>query len=395
MKSIAIYTSTRADFGLLKPLINQLISNKKLEVRIFAAGTHFDKNFGNTIEEIEVAFPQHVFYKIHQNMNEDPQLRNIRVMSESLLLYSQYLQKDPPDFAIVLGDRHEALCFGLACSSLNIPLAHLHGGELTYGALDDKFRHCLTKLSNWHFTACEIYRQRVIQMGENPADVFNVGALGVENALHHKLMSREELQNDLGIKIPAETYLFTFHPETNSADYGAEILKSFLMKVADRLKSHNAFVIITGVNSDPGAQAIRNILNDFQAQLGSQYVYMKESLGLTRYLSVMKIATAVLGNSSSGILEAYSLKTPTLNIGNRQEGRERETSVIDLGSVSDCMRFNFDTVVRMKNNLTETNTPSTFGNGRTSGLIADRIDQITHDNREFTFKKFFDVQIIK
>lgn len=393
-KKIAVYTSTRADFGLLKPLIANLIQLQKFEVRIFVTGTHLDPDFGSTVSEIEKFFPNEIFYRVQQSMKENAKAKNLFIMSEAIQKYTEALVANPPDLAIVLGDRYEALCFGLVCASLGLPIAHLHGGELTLGAIDDKFRHCLTKLSNWHFVACENYKQRVIQLGEQPDTVFNVGALGVDNALNQKVMSADELQADLGIDFKkfSELYLFTFHPETNAKDSGAELLKAFLSNLSKRLKSHSGLVVITGVNSDPGCEVIKEILLKFQSE-NTPHVYFKESLGLVRYLSVMKLATAVLGNSSSGILEAHSMKTPGVNLGYRQQGRERENSVVDLPLASDCLKFDFEKLVILKKQLLQAIAEkSIFGDGKTATLIAKNVEEILQKNTFSMTKEFFDLQ---
>lgn len=390
---IAIYTSTRADFGILKPLIQQLISAQEFEVRLFVTGTHLEKDFGYTVAEIEKYFPQNIFYRVQHTMKEDPRLKNLKVMGELIPKYSEALVENPPQMAVVLGDRYEALCFGLVCASLNIPFAHLHGGELTLGAIDDKFRHCLTKLANWHFTACEKYRERVIQLGERPEKVFNVGALGVENALNEKLMSEADLQSDLGISFGSdkENYLFTFHPETNSADYGQNLLKGFLLKLSQRIQSHQIHIIMTGVNSDPGAEKIKKQIQEFQDRHPKNVIF-RESLGMIRYLSVMKKVTAVLGNSSSGILEAYSLGTPAVNLGSRQAGREREASVIDLATANDCLEFDFSRLVQVKKQLmTSAPKESIFGNGQTSKKIVAELQNISRQQDFSIVKEFYDL----
>lgn len=395
---IAIYTSTRADFGILKPLIQQLVSLADFDVRIFVTGTHLEKDFGYTVTEIEKFFPHHIFYRVQHAMKEDPRYKNLKIMGELIQKYTEALVETPSEMAVILGDRYEALCFGLVCASLNIPFAHLHGGELTLGAIDDKFRHCLTKLANWHFVACERYRQRVIQLGEAPDKVFNVGALGVENALNEKLMSATELEQDLGISFQSknEIYLLTFHPETNSADSGEKLLNAFLGKLSERIQNNQAKVIITGVNSDPGAQLIKKCIQDFHNRHSGNVIF-RESLGMVRYLSVMKKVTAVLGNSSSGILEAYSLGTPTVNLGSRQAGREREQAVIDLASVAECAGFEFSRLVQLKNQLmTSVPKESIFGNGQTSQKMANELQSISKASRKQGFsvvKEFYDLSI--
>jgi len=386
MKKIAVFTSTRADYGLLKPLIKRLVQDSSLRPQLFIAGTHFDKKFGHTVNEIKKDFSKYIFYKVSQNMSESPKYKSLNVMADSILKYAKALQKSLPDLAIILGDRYEALCFALVCHSLQVPIAHIHGGELTYGALDEQYRHCITKLSTLHFTACETYRKRVIQLGEDPKRVFNVGALGVENALHHPLLTKKELEKSLKVKLPEEFYILTFHPETHSKDYGVGLLKAFLKNLKNYVKSKNTFVIITGVNSDPGGKEIRAALKDFCKAAGSQKTLFVESLGGGRYLSAVKLATAVLGNSSSGILEAHSLKTPCVNIGLRQKGREREKSVMDLVTQQECANFDLDSLNLKKKHLGRA-TVNRIGNGNASQLIIKKLKK----DFELQPKYFFDI----
>lgn len=374
-KTVAVYTSTRAEFGLLKPLIEKLKNNKNIEVRIFVTGTHLSADFGLTVSEIEKDFKNEIYYRVEHSNNEDSQTGTLNVMSEALIKYGQALSQAKPDLAIVLGDRYEALCFGIACSSLHIPIVHIHGGELTFGALDDKFRHCLTKLSDWHMVACEEYRKRVIQMGEYPETVFNTGALGIDNSLNLNLLSKDELQKNLNIEIPDELYLFTFHPETNSPDFGLELLQSFLKRVEERLNSRKALLVITGTNSDAGSGVVREALRSFVAKNQSKTLFV-ESLGVVRYLSVMRLATAVLGNSSSGVLEAFSLKTPTVNLGSRQNGRVRDFGVVDLPDSKSCVSFDFDRVIELKKQLVAQNQKSLLGDGTASEIMQSKIVSI-------------------
>lgn len=392
---IAVYTSTRADFGILKPLISQLIGSTDFETRLFVTGTHLEKDFGYTVTEIEKYFASHIFYRVQHAMNEDPVYKNIKIMGDLIQKYAQALVENPPEMAVLLGDRYEAMCFGLVCVSLGIPFAHLHGGEVTLGAIDDKFRHCLTKLAHWHFVACERYLKRVIQLGEKPDRVFNVGALGVENALTEKLMTSDELQKDLALSFApgTETYLMTFHPETNTSDGGQALLTAFLGRLSERIVQHQAKVILTGVNSDPGAQAVREIIQNFVAR-HPQNVVFRESLGMVRYLSVMKKVTAVLGNSSSGILEAYSLGTPTVNLGSRQDGRERETSVIDVVTPKECIEFDFSRLIQLKKQfMTSQQKESIFGNGQTSQKICVQLQKIAQQREFGPLKEFFDLPL--
>lgn len=388
-KKIAIYTSTRADFGLLRPLIAQLIKNTELEVRLFVTGTHLKSEYGYTITEIEKDYKELIYYKVPHIENQDKSLKNLDVMGDVLKSYATALIANKPDLAVVLGDRYEALSFGLVCANLMIPLVHIHGGEITTGAIDDKFRHSLTKLSEWHMVACEEYRQRVICMGESPERVYNCGALGVDNALHIKTLSLEQVESELKVKISNELYLFTYHPETNSSDYGLNLLRSFLKKLKQRVQESNAFVILTGVNSDAGRDLILSEIQAFVGELGPQALFV-ESLGVLRYLSVLKLATAVIGNSSSGVLESYSMGTPAVNIGSRQDGRIRESNVIDLKNINSIEAFKFTDLVKLKSQMRTGQNPSVFGNGKTAEIMAKNISQICTDLDITRNKAFYD-----
>ena len=376
MKSkVAVYTSTRAEYGLMRPLVMRLAQLEHIDTRLFVTGTHFSEQFGLTINEIRSDFPNLIYYQVVHSIEEDSVYKNTMIMGEALQKYSKALADDRPDVAIVLGDRYEALCFGLACASLNIPLIHLHGGELTFGAVDDKYRHCLTKLAEWHFVACEKYRERVIQLGEPPANVYNLGSLGVDNALNLQLRTKSDLEQILKIELPEEFYILTFHPETNSKDYGQRLLTDFLAKVEARLKSSSAKLIVTGVNNDHGAMNVKRILQSF-VQKNQDRSHYFESLGVLNYLSMVAHATAVLGNSSSGVLEAHSLKTPAINIGSRQAGRERESSLLDFLTSESIESIDFEELLNLKRQLVSKPTRSIFGDGATAQKMAECIVQI-------------------
>lgn len=393
MKSkVVIYTSTRADYGIYKPLINELLKHSEIDLKLFVTGTHLDAAFGSTVSEIEEDHKDLIGYRVAFTTTIEKKFNNLKTMAEAINLYSDALVQNKPDLAIVLGDRYETLSFAMVCSGLHIPIVHLHGGELSLGSLDDIYRHCITKLSNWHFVACEEYKQRVIQLGESPDSVFNFGALGVENALTHKLLSREELSEALGSKLKDEFYLFTFHPETQSTDSGAEILKEFLMKFKQHLSSTGAQVLITGVNNDPGSADIRHILKNFISENKENAIFI-ESLGLKRYLSAAKLATAVLGNSSSGILEAHSLGTPALNLGTRQAGRAREASVIEFVDIASLQKIDFSVVKKLKMQLGAAKPISIFGDDNVSKPMALKIADLCAQHGKTTAKIFYDAQV--
>jgi UDP-hydrolysing UDP-N-acetyl-D-glucosamine 2-epimerase len=388
---IAVYTSTRAEYGLMRPLLKRLEQKQEFETRLFVTGTHFSEKYGYTVSEIEKDFPNLIHYRVEHNITEDVKHKSTIIMSDAIASYAKALVANPPDLAVVLGDRYEALCFGLVCASLNIPLVHLHGGELTYGAIDDKYRHCLTKLSEWHFVACETYRNRVMQLGENPKNIYNVGSLGVDNALNLKLLNRDELQTALGVELSGEYYVFTFHPETNSPDFGVSLLNAFLNKIETHLKNSITQIILTGVNNDPGSALVKKVLEDF-CQRNKSNVFYFESLGVLKYLSAVSHATAVLGNSSSGVLEAHSLKTPAINVGSRQEGRERETSLIDFPTEDSLHSLNFSKLIELKHSLSTSKNSSNFGDGKASAKMVEALSDIAQNlvANSKPIKRFFD-----
>jgi GDP/UDP-N,N'-diacetylbacillosamine 2-epimerase (hydrolysing) len=391
MKKIVVYTSTRADYGLLKPFIDKLKQIENLDVVLFVTGTHLSADFGFTVSEIEANHNDLIRYRVEHSSVEDKSTSNLNIMSEALQKYATILSADKPDMAVVLGDRYEALCFGLSCAALHIPLIHIHGGEITTGAIDDKFRHCLTKLSEWHFVACDRYKKRVIQLGENPDTVFNTGALGVDNALNLKLKNQSTLENELKIKIPKEFYLCTFHPETNSQDFGAELLNHFFTKLEKRVKDKNALVLVTGVNSDAGSDKIRKIKKDYVEKLGKNALFF-ESLGVVNYLSFMSLATVVVGNSSSGVLEAYSMKTPTINLGYRQNGRIREPSVLDFLTPESLLELNFDQILSLKDNMRSGSQISLFGDGNAALKMSEAVKIILQNlSKSVQSKVFYDI----
>ena len=246
-------------------------------------------------------------------------------MGLALSGYGEALQRLSPDLIVILGDRYESFCLAAAAQVLRIPIAHIHGGETTEGAVDEAFRHSITKMAHIHFPSCEDYRNRVIQLGEAPANVFNVGALGIENIRKIQCLTRAELEASLQFSLQAPVFLVTFHPVTlEHATAGAQVQQLF--DALDRFPEHQ--IIFTKANADTDGQVINEMIDRFAA-INPQRCLAVASLGLQRYLSAMKICAAVIGNSSSGILEAPIFKVPTVNIGDRQKGRLRVKSILD------------------------------------------------------------------
>lgn len=319
---ICVLTTTRADYGILRPLLSALSEDGALELRLAVTGSHLSGDFGMTVREIEAdGFPIDARIPILQV--EDHSMS--RELSRAVEGFGDYFRARPPALLIALGDRYEAFAACAAAVCACVPIAHLHGGETTEGAVDEYFRHCITKMSYLHFTAAEAYRRRVIQLGEDPARVFNVGGLGVENALHTEFLTPEQLENELDFPLFSRPYVVTtFHPVTLEPGLAKTQLGELLAAIAGREDLH---FLITKSNADTGGWDINKRLDAFAEEHPNCRVVA--SLGMRRYMSALKYALCVLGNSSSGLTEAPSFGIPTVNVGDRQRGRIQAESVIN------------------------------------------------------------------
>ena len=329
MKKICVVTSTRADYGILKPLITRLHRDSGIDLSIVATGMHLCTEFGETYNEIESdGFV--INKKIDIQLSSDTPSAVSKTMGIALISFSDYFREHPHDILIVLGDRYEIMAICCAATNQRIPIAHIHGGETTEGAIDECYRHSITKMSALHFTSCETYRNRVIQLGEQPSRVFNVGALGVENIFAAPLMSIESLEHDIGFNLSDKPYgVVTFHPVTLENETGTAQIRELLSALDD---FPDMRFIITKANSDVGGRKINKILDDYGKNRDN--CYLTSSLGMIRYLSAIKHAVVIIGNSSSGILEGPAVKVPTVNIGDRQKGRIMAASVINCNPVA-------------------------------------------------------------
>ena len=323
MKKIAIITATRAEYGMLKPLIQALNQEPEFDVRLIVTGAHLSEAYGNTYKLIE-ADGIKISEKINIPIDTKSPYEISVCMAEAIVKFAEYFRNNRPDMLIVLGDRYEIPAFCIAATNARIPIIHLHGGETTEGAVDEVMRHAITKMSHLHFTSTEAYRNRVIQMGELPERVYNVGALGVENVLNMKLLSFEELRTGLGCSLKREYAVLTFHPVTLENDTAEQQIMELLYAI-DMFPQID--FICTKANADAGSGIINDKLEEYA--INHNNVHLFDSLGSLRYLSSLKNAKFVIGNSSSGIIEAPSFHIPTINIGNRQRGRIRSESVID------------------------------------------------------------------
>jgi GDP/UDP-N,N'-diacetylbacillosamine 2-epimerase (hydrolysing) len=332
---IFLVTSTRADFGLLKNLIFELKKNSYFDLKIIATGTHFSKKYGFSFSEIKNQKIK--IYKkiiIENNTNSPNSLLNdMGLLSKSI---SSLIKKNKPDLFIVLGDRYEIFATTLGAYLNKIPVAHIHGGEITQGSLDDGFRHCISKMSTLHFVCHKDYKSRLVKMGENPKTIFNVGALGIENIYKTNFLSKKELEKSLKINLKKNILLVCLQPE---------ITKKLTIKLANEtlsaLKYYNDKSIIFSM---PGADLYNDIIIKkiliFAKKNVNSFVF--KTLGSQKFLSFLRIADVIIGNSSSGIIEMPAFKKPTINIGDRQKGRVKSNSIIDVFSKKNLIKKRID-----------------------------------------------------
>lgn len=324
MRKICIYTSSRAEYGLLRGVLQKIAIEPTLQMQILVSGMHLSPEFGMTVQEIRAdGFEPDEIIEIL--LSSDTPTAICKSMGLAMIGYGEAIERLKPDVVLLLGDRFETFCMAAAAQVCRVQLAHIHGGETTEGAIDEAFRHSITKMSHLHFASCEEYRQRIIQLGEDPDRVFNVGALGVENIRRMALMTRSELSEAIGFNLVKPHFLVTFHPVTLEKETSEEQFRS-LLDALDSFPEYN--VIFTKANADTDGRVINRLIDEYAGTQPERCLAVT-SLGVHRYLSAMKHATAVIGNSSSGIVEASSFKIPTVNIGDRQKGRVRAESVMD------------------------------------------------------------------
>ena len=320
---ITAITTTRADYGIMRPLLLKLNKDSDFDFKIVVTGTHLLKQFGNTIDEIKQDnLPIDATIKI-MNKQNNSSIETADIMSKTIVRFTKYFNDNKPDVVLLLGDRFETFVVASACTICNIPVIHIAGGETTEGAIDEVFRHSITKMSYLHLASTKEYRNRIIQLGEDPKRVFNTGALGVENAINAKCISKKELEKQLNFVLDKPYAVVTFHPvtlEDNAIKQVKELLK--VMKKHSEMK-----FIVTKANNDKDGDKINKELEKFAEDNDNTIVV--SSLGTLKYFSAIKYCECVIGNSSSGIVEVPSFNKPTINIGDRQKGRIQADSIIN------------------------------------------------------------------
>ena len=384
--TVCAVTGSRAEFGLLRPLLEKLNREKTIDFRLVVTGSHLSDTFGNTQSEISASgLPVH--RQIPLPLEGDSKTDMIKATGVALSAFAEYFSAHRPDLIVVLGDRYEIFAACSAAAMLGIPIAHLHGGETTEGAVDEFLRHAITKMSTLHFTACETYRRRVIQLGEQPQQVFDVGALGVENLFRIPTMTLEELQESLNFTLEGKPFcVVTFHPVTLESGTSEEQLRA-LIQAMDAFPEMR--YIVTLANADAGGRIINQI---WQEEAGRHENWLViPSLGARRYLSALRYAQMMLGNSSSGIIEAPAAHIPTVNIGDRQKGRMMAESVLNCPPVYEEIVDTMRTALSSEYKEVARNTACPFGDGTTSDkIVAELLRFLETPNRDAK-KSFYDI----
>jgi len=324
LRKICVVTGTRADYGLLTPLLHEIKNDKDLELQLVVTGMHLSPEFGSTYKEIEKEFK--IDRKIEILLSSDSSVGVSKAMGLANISFSETFQESKPDILVVLGDRFEIFSAVSTAMILRIPIAHLSGGELTEGAIDDSIRHSITKMSHLHFVATQEYKNRVIQLGENPNRVYNYGEAGLDNIINLKLLSKGNFEKSINFILDKQSLLVTYHPTTLDVIEKVEEDFKNILEVLDELE--NTSLIFTKANSDEGGRLINNMIDNY-IKTSSKKAIAFTSLGQLRYLSALQYVDAVFGNTSSGIVEAPSFKIGTINIGTRQKGRVQALSVIN------------------------------------------------------------------
>lgn len=369
MKNITVVTGTRAEYGLLKNIMKEIQKSESLDLKLIVTGTHLSRKYGYTIEEIERdGFKIDAKISILENGKENDTCLSSSKLLEKLGVYFRQLESD---LILILGDRYEIFMVATVAMLMNIPIAHISGGEITEGAIDEKIRHSITKMANIHFPGANEYEENIRNMGEEKWRIFNVGDPGIENIKKTHLFNQKEIKEYLGVEVDKSTILVTFHPVTlevkNTEKYIANLISA--------LKRFENNIIITYPNSDTGSEIIIEKILEYEKENINVKVF--KSLGIELYLSVMNECGVVVGNSSSGIVEAPYLKIPVVNIGNRQKGRLMANNIINCRcEIDDIYESIKKSLTREFEKFVEKNTKSLYGDGNTSNKIVSILEKL-------------------
>ena len=380
-KKICVVTGSRAEYGLLYPLMKKIQQVKEFGLQIIATGMHLSPEFGLTYKEIEEDGFE-ISEKVEILLSADTPTSVNKSIGLGLIGFTDSLKRLSPDFVVLLGDRFESFSAAIAAFIMRIPIIHLYGGELTQGLIDEGIRHSITKLSYLHFVSTEVYRKRVIQLGESPERVFNVGALGLDNIKNLKLLEKDELERVLNYRLDKKTILLTFHPVTLENNTSEKNFREIL-KALDQLKNYN--IIFTKPNADTEGRIIAKLIDNYVLENPKRAIEFT-SLGKLKYLSLMKYVDMIMGNSSSGIIEAPSFKKPTINIGDRQKGRVKAESVIDC----EVNKESIIRAVKKAEQMDLSNIENPYGDGNASVRIIEILKKQVRKGINLK-KEFYDI----
>ena len=387
MYRIGIITGTRAEYGLLKSVINKVYMAEDLELQLIVTGMHLSPEFGMTYKEIEED-GYLITMKIEMLLSSDTPVGITKSMGLAMISFADYYEIYKPDIVIILGDRFEMLAAASAAMIARVPIAHIHGGELTEGAIDEALRHSITKMAYLHFCTTSIYRERVIQLGEGPQRVYNVGALGVENIKKLPLINKYELEKIIDFSLEGKVIMITYHPVTLENISSEKIFKNLLKVISE----HKDFrIIFTKSNADTNGRIINKMIDNYVENNKKKCIEFT-SMGQLNYLSTLQYCYAVVGNSSSGIIEAPSLHIPTINIGDRQRGRAMSESIIHCGNDTESIREAFNRIISEEYQEKLKFSSNPYEGKETSEKIV-RIIRETLENGIELKKKFYDVEI--
>ena len=388
MKKIAVITSTRAEYGLLSPLIHKMMEEPSIDVHVLVSGTHLLYKYGHTIdyirnEQVFISYEISIMDEDFSSSEPDAARATALALEKSAVIFA----KEGYDAVIVLGDRYELLGFCSAAVICRIPIIHIHGGEITEGAIDDKIRHAITKLSSIHFPSVNEYADRIVQMGEDRSRVYTVGALGIDNAMHLELLNKGELFDELGIDSELPVAAVTYHPVTSKEPEQAIYEIKIVMEA---LLEKNLFCVITMPNSDVGGDGIYNVILEYTKQYPERMI-LKKSLGQIRYLSLLKWADIMVGNSSSGILESASFRLPTVDIGERQKGRMMPDNVIHTDCDKAAIESAIDICLSDDTRKTLSDYVNPYGDGNTAERMVSIIKEIDFKDTSLISKHFWNM----
>ena len=382
-KKVCVVTGTRAEYGLLRWLMDGLNKSTKLELQIIATGMHLSPEFGLTYKVIE-GDGFKINSKVEMLVSSDTPNGIVKSLGLGMIGITEAFEKLRPDLLLVLGDRYEILSAVIASMIFRIPIAHLHGGEATEGLIDESIRHSITKMSHLHFVATEDYKNRVIQLGEQPEKVFQVGGLGIDNIFNLKLLKKHELERLIDFELGNKNLLITYHPVTLEYNTSERQMKELLDALNDLKDTH---LIFTMPNADTDGRVIFKMIKEFVENRANAKYFT--SLGQLRYLSCIKYVDGVIGNSSSGIIEVPSFKKGTINIGDRQKGRKKAKSIIDCDPTRDSIKEAIDRLYSSDFETILENTINPYGNGGASEAIVSILEEISFE--DMLKKSFFDL----